>query len=170
MNKIPFVRINGTLYTFSKYIENLAAEMGTYDVYEYDAASGDGHTGPRHPGTVTVQAFKKVCADPVLRKRNNARTTNFAKVDFGVHKPNDDLVNYLVHEKVISKYDMDVTQTSLNVFDEVAAQAIIRVLNRNLDLVLIDDLKDVMPRIFTGCLLSPVLVQPKDQRVKRKLF
>lgn len=170
MMQLPFVCLDGILYTFAKYIEDMAAEIGPYKVYEYDKKQGDGHTGPRHPGTVVMHTIKKVCNDYAIRKMCGVLPTDFGKLEFGVHQKNDDVVNWLIYQKIITKYDMNMNNDGLNVFNKTAAQAVIQVLNKNMNLHLSGDMQKVLAKEFTGCVISPLRMQPKEQRPRSTLF
>lgn len=170
LHTVPFVSINGTYYTTAKYIELVAQELGSYERYEYDRENGDGHTGPWHPGTVTVQAFKKALKDNVLRKKFGISNKNHCKLEVGTNEQNDKIFAYMKQQGLCTDYDLDVHRTSLNVFDEVAVDAIVAVLNKDVELKVSAERKEKLPKLIAGGVLTPVLIQPEEKRVKKSLF
>lgn len=170
LHTVPFVNINGVYYTTAKFIELIAQQLGSYERYEYDRENGDGRTGPWHPGTVTVQAFKKALKDPVLRKQLGIDNKNHCKLEVAASQQNAQVFEYMKKQGLCTDYDLDVHRVSLNLFDEAAASAIVAVLNKSINLRIPPNCKEFLPMLISGVTLTPVLIQPKEQRVKRSLL
>lgn len=164
--QLHMVSINGQMYATARDIEDLAADLGPYEVYVFEGDTA----GPRHPGTVVVNAIKAIMADAVLRKRNDLRPTDFAKLEHGIYPPNDNVVNYLIQQKVMTKYDMDLGFHSLNIFSEKAARAVCRYLNKDLTIEIPAERITTVRRKFKDCSLSPLYTQKKEDRVKKSLL
>lgn len=167
MNNIvlKFVHINGEPYTTARQIEDAAEAVGGYDMYIYN---GD-HGGPRHPGTVVVGAVRKILSAPQLRKALKLLPSDSARLQFGMHQMNDDVVNYLIYHKVITKYDLS-RDDSLNLFNPDAARAVIAYLCKKPEFELQGGSVQIMPRFFDNCILSPMVTAKPEDRPKGGLF
>lgn len=163
MKKLLCVYINGRPYTVARRIEDMAEALGGYNVYVFDGETA----GPRHPGTVVVNAVRSILKDPVLRRQLELLPTNQAKVEFGVHKPNDNLINYMIHQRMITKFDMDQGMHYLNVFDLDSAEAVLCYLRKNLSYTMHGNEWEALPRKFDDIILSTMILD-KDAAKRKK--